>query len=145
MLSGKGWETESIDTRGRAPMRDADGSTLGITQVAFSLAQVCLFRIMREPQQSKAPPPATGAPPCLHVSPCASIVVALMTCSRALSPGGASSPAPFLLAGPAFVRVATEGTPHTVRTFRLPLRPIEHAHALHPCGSGADANLEHTS
>ena len=95
--------------------------TLGITQVAFSLAQACLFRVMREPQQSKAPPPATGAPPCLHVSPCASIVVALMTCSRALSPGGASSPAPFLLAGPAFVRVATEGTPHTVRTLRLPV------------------------
>ena len=79
--------------------------TLGITQVGFSLAQACLFRVMREPQQSKAPPPATGAPPCLHVSPCASIVVALMTCSRALSPGGASSPAPFLLAGPAFASV----------------------------------------
>ena len=42
-------------------------STLGITQVevrvGFSLAQACLFRVMREPRQSKAPPPATGAPP----------------------------------------------------------------------------------
>ena len=53
-----------------------------------------------------------------------------MTCSRAWFPAGASSPAPFLLAGPAFVRVATEGTPHAVRTFRLPRHCIKHAHAL---------------
>ena len=49
---------------------DALTGTLGITQ-GFSLAQACLFRVMREPQQSKAPPLAGGAPPRLHVSPCA--------------------------------------------------------------------------
>ena len=63
---------------------------------------------MREPQQSKAPLPAAGAPPRLHVSPCALIVVTLMTCPRALFPGGASPPASFLLAGPAFVSGSLE-------------------------------------
>ena len=69
-----------------------------------------------------------------------------MTCYRALFPGGTSSPVPFLLAGPAFAREATEGTPHAVRTLYSPTLGTQsnmHMHFIGMDPEPAHANLEH--